>query len=206
MAAGVSLRVRKKQRTRAEIIRVARELFTERGYDATTIADIAAGADIATSTVFGYFATKDEILFAHHPAIVDDERVWLAERTGTKPAVALIRDYLIERLPETMVLTPEWSRTFRRMVDADPYLRAQEQLRLLEYQQVFAEAIARDIGGSPGDFRTQMVAAAALGAYNAGRRANIVGSLDADQVYDDGLKFLLAGCNALCESADDEAL
>ena len=59
-----SLRDRKKARRRDEIIAAARELFAEQGIDATTIADIAAAAEVSPPTVFNYFGSKDGILVA----------------------------------------------------------------------------------------------------------------------------------------------
>lgn len=58
------LRGRKKARRRDEIIAAAKDLFARQGIDATTMADIAAAADISTPTVFNYFGSKDGILIA----------------------------------------------------------------------------------------------------------------------------------------------
>ncbi|HYR16536.1 MAG TPA: helix-turn-helix domain-containing protein, partial [Mycobacterium sp.] len=58
-----SLRERKRLRTRQALVDAAAELFEQRGYDGTTIADIAAAADISTRTFFSYFASKEDILF-----------------------------------------------------------------------------------------------------------------------------------------------
>jgi AcrR family transcriptional regulator len=58
------LRDRKKARRRDEIIAAARELFTVQGIDATTMAEIAAAADVSAPTVFNYFGSKDGILIA----------------------------------------------------------------------------------------------------------------------------------------------
>ena len=64
-AAGMesSLRDRKKVRTRAALVAAATELFATRGYEQTTVADIAAAAEIGTRTFFSYFASKEELLF-----------------------------------------------------------------------------------------------------------------------------------------------
>src|SRR5581483_8318549 len=56
------LRERKKQQTRERIARVALHLFAERGYDQTTLADIAEAAEVAPRTIFAYFENKEDIL------------------------------------------------------------------------------------------------------------------------------------------------
>ena len=57
-----SRRARKKQATRQAIYDVAIRLFMERGYEQTTIDDIAGTADISRATFFNYYASKPEIL------------------------------------------------------------------------------------------------------------------------------------------------
>ncbi|NIZ12634.1 TetR/AcrR family transcriptional regulator [Phaeobacter sp. HF9A] len=58
------LRDRKKAKRRDEIISVAKKLFAQQGIDATTMADIAAGAEVSPPTVFNYFGSKDGLLIA----------------------------------------------------------------------------------------------------------------------------------------------
>ena len=52
------IRERKKERTREQIVDAAMGLFAERGYQATTIADIATAADVARRTFFAYFPSR----------------------------------------------------------------------------------------------------------------------------------------------------
>lgn len=58
------LRARKKRTAREAIAATARRLFAERGYDAVTVAEIAAAADVSEKTVFNHFATKEDLAFA----------------------------------------------------------------------------------------------------------------------------------------------
>lgn len=54
----------KRSRGAARIVQTAEALFSERGYDAVSVSDIAAGAGISKSTVFHHFETKEELYFA----------------------------------------------------------------------------------------------------------------------------------------------
>ncbi|WP_280313482.1 TetR/AcrR family transcriptional regulator [Nocardia abscessus] len=86
------LRDRKRERTRRAILEAAAELFETRGYEETTVADIAAAADVGTRTFFNYFASKEELLFPE-----SDERVRAAvaaiasRRPGERPVEVLLR-------------------------------------------------------------------------------------------------------------------
>src|SRR5207248_8272205 len=57
------LRERKKQRTRELIAETARRLFSERGFDRVTIAEVAREAEVSEQTVFNYFPTKEDLVY-----------------------------------------------------------------------------------------------------------------------------------------------
>jgi len=58
------LRERKKRAAREAIAATARRLFAERGFDAVTVAEVAAAADVSEKTVFNHFPTKEDLAFA----------------------------------------------------------------------------------------------------------------------------------------------
>src|SRR5437899_5627900 len=59
----IGLRERKKLKTRAAIQKEALRLFLEKGYEATTIEDIAEAVEISPSTFFNYFPSKEAVVF-----------------------------------------------------------------------------------------------------------------------------------------------
>ena len=63
------IREHRKAETRRAITEAAVRLFSDKGFDRTSIEDIARAAGIGKTTVYGYFATKDEIFLAY----CDDE-------------------------------------------------------------------------------------------------------------------------------------
>ncbi|MFJ8107541.1 TetR family transcriptional regulator [Streptomyces sp. NPDC096132] len=90
------LRERKKQRMYQAVSEIAIRLFMERGFDAVSVAEVAAAAEISKPTLFRYFPAKEDLVL-HRIADHEDEaaRVVVAGRAeGVAPLPALRRHFL----------------------------------------------------------------------------------------------------------------
>ena len=65
------IREQKKSQTRKAIIDAAVRLFTEKGYEQTSMEELARAAGIGKATIYGYFHTKSEIFLAYCEEEVD---------------------------------------------------------------------------------------------------------------------------------------
>ena len=84
------LRERKKLRTREQITEAAIRLFAERGFDGTTVDDIAEAADVSRRTFFRYFARKEDVVLAWKQEAAEELRRALAQRpAGEAPLDAV---------------------------------------------------------------------------------------------------------------------
>jgi AcrR family transcriptional regulator len=91
-------RERKKQRTRDTIIKVALELFAERGYEQTTIAEIARAAEVSPRTIFAYFPSRGDIFFCDEPEMQERFSQALEHRAEGVTALDALRDIIAESL------------------------------------------------------------------------------------------------------------
>src|SRR4030095_3970880 len=91
-----SLRGRKRARTRRMIQAEALRLFAQQGFEATTIEQIAAAADLAPRTFFRYFPTKEEVVFwADYPPTL---AAFVATRPDDEPAMEALRRGIVDGL------------------------------------------------------------------------------------------------------------
>lgn len=86
-----SVRETKKNRTRNQLIAVATKLFVEKGFDATTVDDIVAIADVSQRTFFRYFPTKESVLFWDHENRVEQFEQLLSDNEQDLPPFRRIR-------------------------------------------------------------------------------------------------------------------
>src|SRR5580698_9607685 len=96
MADPSSLRKRKRAKTHDRIQVEAMRLFLECGFEATTLDDIAAAADVSRRSLFHYFQSKEEIVFstkADFPELMADA---VGRRPADEPLLDMVENALID--------------------------------------------------------------------------------------------------------------
>ncbi|MFI6346696.1 TetR family transcriptional regulator [Streptomyces sp. NPDC050560] len=151
------LRERGKARRRAAIVRAAFRLFAERGYEATTIADIAHTAEVAPRTVALYFPRKQDIAFADFDASVRR----LTELLCEPQADETMLDVFERWMRDEVALEDETATLSRRAFEANPELRAMRATRLTDAAHAASDAVALETGIAENAFAPRMIAAAA---------------------------------------------
>ena len=187
------LRERKKQQTRDTIVRVAIDLFHERGFEATTVADIAEAADIAPRTFFAYFDTKEAVVFHDFEEIRDRFAARLRARTGGESTFDALRAWVGEWLDEHGEI--EASLQARHdLIAATPSLQARHTEQHAEFAALIAESVGAELGLPADSLRPRMVGAAAMAALAALDEGD--DEPDAG-VIDEAVAFLEGGLDAL---------
>ncbi len=85
------LRERKRRETARRIVEAGMRLFIDRGYEAATIEEIAAAADISRRTFFHYFRSKDEILLSMQGGMGEELAAALREELQDKRPLQAMR-------------------------------------------------------------------------------------------------------------------
>jgi AcrR family transcriptional regulator len=193
------LRERKKQQTREKIERVALQLFAERGYDQTTLAEIAEAADVSPRTIFAYFESKEDILFCDEPVLFERLRATLEQRPAGATTVDALRDFV-----SSFDKYDEQTRLRKRIIGANEALRLSERGRSAAMEELVAASIAQDLGDvGPDDVRPRLIAASVTAAFSAVRdrlqdeSGEQISHEEALTILDQVITFLRGGLQAL---------
>ncbi|MGK2936739.1 MAG: TetR family transcriptional regulator [Solirubrobacteraceae bacterium] len=200
MQHSLGLRERKKAQTRETIIRCAMGLFAERGFDATTIADIAKAADIAPRTFFGYFPSKEAVVFHDFDEMFTDFASRLRERPEHQTAFEALRSWIVEMITRAEENGDGLDEERRRCLISDtPSLDAHERANMGRFHELLTECVAVDLDVAADSLRANMVSAAAIAALESLRelKEDESGPEQAIAVMDEVLVFLQGGLDAL---------
>jgi AcrR family transcriptional regulator len=119
------LRERKRESTRREVWQSALQMFAERGYDNVTVEEIADYCAVSPRTIFRYFGTKEDVLFAG----TEDRRLLLLHSIEAQaPGVSAFRalDHACRAVAEDYGPDLELMRTRARIIEASPTLQPRD--------------------------------------------------------------------------------
>jgi AcrR family transcriptional regulator len=141
------LRERKKRRMYETLSEVAIRLFLEKGFDAVSVAEIAAAAEVSKPTLFRYFPAKEDLVL-YRIADHEDEAARVVVESGEAPLVALRRHFLdgLERGdPATGLSDHPQVLAFHRLLYGTPSLVARAHGHIERQEAALAVALGGDL-------------------------------------------------------------
>ncbi|MGW7415128.1 TetR family transcriptional regulator [Streptomyces sp. NPDC054863] len=152
---GTGLRELKKRRTYEAISDAAIALFLERGFDAVSVAEVAAAAEVSKPTLFRYFPAKEDLAL-HRFADHEDESarvVRAGQEAGVAPLDALERHFLAglaARDPITGLCDNAQVLAYQRLLYGTPSLEARLHTYMRRSEAALATALGEVLGDAPG--------------------------------------------------------
>jgi TetR/AcrR family transcriptional regulator, regulator of mycofactocin system len=148
--------------THAEISHTALLMFMDRGFDQTTVDDIAKEAGIGRRTFFRYFPSKNDLPWGHFDDLLDRMRAHLASLPDDLPLMEQLRQAILEfnRVPES---ESAYHRRRMELLLHVPTLVAHSTLRYASWRQVVAEHVALRLELPEDDLIPQTIAWTCLG-------------------------------------------
>lgn len=192
----LGIRERKKQRTRQALRQAALELFQERGFEATTIADITAAADVAPRTFFSYFQTKEDVVLDEGPQRFDQLQQTLRQRPPGEPLLAAFRRAALQ-IAADMQTQSDQQRALARIVGSTPAIQARISERMGQWEEQLAAMIAEERNVPPNDLDSHVVAAALVSVLRSVQRVAVAAAaemqLDLPALMDHAFDLLESG-------------
>ncbi|MFR9795667.1 helix-turn-helix domain-containing protein [Streptomyces sp. MS06] len=175
---------------RGRLARAALELYSERGYEQTTVAEIAKRAGLTERTYFRHFADKREVLFDGSHSL----QALLVAAVAEAPASAAPIDAVaagLDALAGAFADRHEHARRRQAVVAANPELRERELIKLASMSAALADALRRRGTAEPA---ASLAAEAGVAVFRVGFEIWVASAeaCDMAQVLRDGLEELRA--------------
>ena len=158
-------RSRKKAATKHAIQDEALRLFVEKGYEATTVEEIAAAAGVSHMTFFRYFPRKEEVVeYDEYDPLLEE---LIAGRPSHEAPLTALHNAIRSGLEKVLTTDREALLIRTRLVLRDAVLRSRNVIAQDTTRDLFARALARRAGLEEPNFAATVQASAALGAMAA---------------------------------------
>ncbi|GAA3829664.1 TetR/AcrR family transcriptional regulator [Amycolatopsis tucumanensis] len=155
------LRERKKLRTRQALAETAVAMFTERGFDATTLDELVDAVEVSKRTFFRNFSSKEDVALTAIKQLWETYLAVLTERPPSGPLLGVLKDALLTTLAR---LDDHWYRQFLptvRLTEGCAALHAHS----LRYCAEVKSEIVRVLGGGP-DLELRLLVEVVVGTWN----------------------------------------
>jgi AcrR family transcriptional regulator len=162
MTAEDGLRERKKRATRRRIAEVALRLFAERGFEAVTVAEVAAAAEVSVKTVFNYFPAKEDLVLDGREEIEAELVRAVRERAPGESALAAVRRHTLGVAERIHAQSAERRAAFLRVVQSAPAVHLRLRQISLRSEAQLAQLLAEETAASAHD-PTPLLVAGLLG-------------------------------------------
>jgi AcrR family transcriptional regulator len=162
----VGLRERKKRQTKDRLEAVALQMFEERGFDAVTVDDIAAAANVSPRTFFRYYPSKADVLSKDVAETMESLVADLESMPPGEPALAAVGRVLMAYADESDSLPRlQRQRSIVHIVTEAPHLAPGLLGKMASKHEELTAAIARRRGTDAGsDLYAHLLAACTAGA------------------------------------------
>ena len=144
----------------------ALQMFSERGFDETTLDDIAAGVGIGRRTLFRYFGSKNDMVWGDFDSVLGRLRDELKARPIEVPLMETLRGAVVASNTYPAESQPDL-RIRMTLITTVPALQAHSMLRYADWRHVVAEFAAERWGASAHDLAPRGLGYAALAASTA---------------------------------------
>ncbi|WP_030856798.1 TetR/AcrR family transcriptional regulator [Streptomyces sp. NRRL F-2747] len=150
-------RERKKAQTRKALADAALRLFTERGFDAVGVRDVAEAADVAVTTLFKHFPSKESLVFDEEEGREAALVAAVRDRAPGRSVLHALRDHLTHTAVVVGRDTPEFA-GFTALVDSAPALQEYMHRMWLRHEKALVAALTEATGAPEDDVRTAALA------------------------------------------------
>jgi AcrR family transcriptional regulator len=173
------LRERKKRQTRQLILDTAARLFVERGFDRITVTEIARAAELSEMTVFNYFPTKEDLVFARMEFFEEQLMAAVEQRPPEESALAAFSRMVLAGVEQLSARTDMIAKA-AMLIRASPALLAREREITARYTARLAAIFTAETGSVDDDIEA-WTAASALMAVHRGLLEHVRNAVLADR-------------------------
>lgn len=154
----LGLRERKKIQTHNDIIKNAWELFNEKGFDKVKVAEIADMANISVKTLFTYFNSKEDIVFAGEDELINKIIYSFKNRKDKESLIELEKKLIFKLIKDEEDIVKLEENSLIKMISNTPSIKSRLLLMWKNYEYKLADTLKKDTRLNLSDMKSKIIA------------------------------------------------